>query len=259
MNLDERPNVTWSQVQAETARNGTEWRIAPPGSQNRDGRSERAIAALKKTMKHLYVSKDLNLLEFQTLVRKAANCLNDRPLSVYDVEDGEPGVAPLTPNLMLFNAKAPSPVDYAGKYEEGRDKLLIRWKYVMSQYADWWSHWYRAVFANLVPYKRWKTPHTNLKPGDVCLLRYKGKIPPADYRLCRVEEVYPDKEGLVRTVKIVLVAKDKRRDRLPHAKSSLTSMTVAVQRLVLIYSEEEEKENQVISVNAMQRHWPIMH
>ena len=80
----------------------------------------------QKTMKHLYVSRDLNLLEFDTLLRKAANCLNDRPLSVYDVNDGEPGLAPLTPNLMLQNFRAPSALEALDKYEECTDKLVVR-------------------------------------------------------------------------------------------------------------------------------------
>ena len=126
MNEDERPNIKWSEVQAKTAGAGITWKIAPPGSQNRDGRTERAIACLKKTMKHLYVSRDLNLLEFDTLLRKAANFLNDRPLSVYDVNDGEPGLAPLTPNLMLQNFRAPSALEALDKYEECTDKLVVR-------------------------------------------------------------------------------------------------------------------------------------
>ena len=263
MNEDERPNIKWSEVQAKTAGAGITWKIAPPGSQNRDGRTERAIACLKKTMKHLYVSRDLNLLEFDTLLRKAANCLNDRPLSVYDVNDGEPGLAPLTPNLMLQNFRAPSALEALDKYEECTDKLVVRNKYCQAQFESWWSHWYRAVFQNLIPYRRWKQEAKNLKVDDVCLLMYKGRIPPAVYRMCRVVEVFPDDEGLVRTVRVALVSRDQRMRILPHNTGSLVYMKVAVQRLVLIYSKDEEeerrKENVVVKVNSVNvKEWPLL-
>ena len=74
---------------AKTAGMKIRWRIAPAGAQNRDGRSERAIGQLKKTLKHLHVSRDMNILEFQMIFKKAANCINERPLSTYDVHEGE--------------------------------------------------------------------------------------------------------------------------------------------------------------------------
>ena len=263
MCLDERPSIVWQQVREKTRGMDMIWKIAPPGAQNRDGRSERAIAALKKSMKHLYVSRDLNLLEFQMLLRKAANCLNDRPLAIYDVTGDEPGVAPLTPNLLLQNFKTEGPVDPLDKYEEATDKLLIRMKYMFAQYESWWDHWYRAVFSSLVPYKRWKHDQRNLKPGDVCLIMYKGRIPVADYRLCRVIETFPDEEGLVRTVKVAMVSRDKRRKILPHNTQPLVEMTVAIQRLVLIHpvdvDQEDKGEKEVAKVNIfMAREWPLL-
>ena len=212
-------------------------------------------------MKHLYVSKDLNILEFQHLMRRACNCLNDRPLAIYDVTGDEPGVAPLTPNLLLHNYKTEGPIENLGRFEDSTDKLLIRMKYMQAQFESWWSHWYRAVFHNLVPYKRWKTEERNLRVGDVCLVRYQGRIPPADYRLCRVIETYPDEEGLVRTVKITMVSRDKRRKILPHNTQPLVQMTVAVQRLVLInpVDPEVEEREENLKVNSFNvQDWPLL-
>ena len=115
----------------------------------------------------------------------------------------------------------------------------------------------------MIPYRRWKQEAKNLKVDDVCLLMYKGRIPPAVYRMCRVVEVFPDDEGLVRTVRVALVSRDQRMRILPHNTRSLVYMKVAVQRLVLIYSKDEEeerrKENVVVKVNSVNvKEWPLL-
>ena len=118
---DEYPSVVWGEVQKKTAKSGIIWKIAPPGAQNRDGRSEAAVHALKKTLKHLYHSRDINVLEFITLLSKAANCINDRPLAITDTMGGEPGITPITPNLLLHNQRTESAVEDFGKYQDDRN------------------------------------------------------------------------------------------------------------------------------------------
>ena len=259
---DELPDIQWKEVREVTAKYGIEWRIAPSGAQHRDGRSEAAVHALKRTMKHLYASKDLNILEFQNLLNRAANCINERPLAIYDVMDGEPGVAPLTPNLLLHNFRTESGLEPLVDEEQTKDKHLIRWKMVQVQYKAWWEQWMRSVFSNLVPYKRWKQVNRNLEVDDVCLLKYQTKVAPADYRLCRVVETYPDEQGLVRTVRIALAARDKRMKVLPHNTSKLVYMKVPVQRLVLIHAKEDGKEiverDESVKVVSTFRVWPLL-
>ena len=255
----EKMNVSWPEVLQKTAHKGIEWRVAPPGAQHRDGRSEKAVEALKRSLKHLHASRDINLLEFQMLLAKAASCVNDRPLDIYDVEEGEPAVAPLTPNLLLMNTRAGSVEDPLDKYEDAPDRYVVRLKLLQRQYEAWWDHWYKTCFQNLIPYKKWKHAKKNLSVDDVCLLRYQGKIGPGDYRLCRVVETFPDDQNLVRTVRVVVAQPNTKSPKLLKDNTKLRAMTVPIQRLVLIASKEiddtAEDEKDAVVVNAM-RAWP---
>ena len=91
----------------------------------------------------------------------------------------------------------------------------------------------------MLPYNKLKDGqrHKNLKEGDVCLLQYENKIKNT-YRLCRVKEVKVSEDGLVRTVTIVYRAKKKGK-LLPYVSVPLTTMDVAIQRLVLLVPSEK--------------------
>ena len=89
----------------------------------------------------------------------------------------------------------------------------------------------------LVPCRRWKNIKKNLKKGDIVMMKYSGNIKD-DYRLARVLEVYPDKKGLVRTVKLEYRRRDKR-EKPEICKKRMIEEIVAVQRLVLLQAVGE--------------------
>ena len=78
-----------------------------------------------------------------------------------------------------------------------------------------------------------------MKPGDVVMLTYSGNFLD-DYRLAIVKEVFPDKDGLVRTVKIGYRRRDKRESSEMYWKKPLTIENVGVQRLSLLLSISDD-------------------
>ena len=75
--------------------------------------------------------------------------------------------------------------------------------------------------------------------NDVCLLHYPGNLR-NDYRLVRVCQTYPDKKNLVRTVKVAYRKKDKRENPMEYKKKPLVEERVAVQRLSVLLSSDEQ-------------------
>ena len=65
----------------------------------------------------------------------------------------------------------------------------------------WWSVW--RVVTSLLPYYKLKDEkrHANLQVSDVCSLHYDNKLKVACW-LCRVVEILPSYNGLVREVKL---------------------------------------------------------
>ena len=115
-----------------------------------------------------------------------------------------------------------------------------RLEYIGELLKTWWQQFGVQALHSLIPYQRYKDAkrHENLKVGDVCLLRYDSMVKDK-YRLCRVAEVYPDGEGVVRTVDVHLRPQDSREPLLPYRPKPLTVLKTGVQRLVLIQAAED--------------------
>jgi len=80
--------------------------------------------------------------------------------------------------------------------------------------------------------------HRNLQIGDVCLLAYSGKIG-ENVRYCRVDEVHPDEDGVVRNVTVSLRSRDAREKLMLYRSRKPWKMLVGVKRLLLICPNEE--------------------
>ena len=121
-------------------------------------------------------------------VKRIANILNDRPISVQQTksdEQEEDFLCPLTPNMLITGRSGSGPpsdyVDVEVPHERHRfiDELERAWCY---QYKV--QH-----FHSLIPTRKWKDKKRNIAPGDVVLIRYKSKSFPGTYRQGRVKEV----------------------------------------------------------------------
>lgn len=122
--------------------------------------------------------------------------------------------------------------------------LTRRQTYVKDLSDSWWNKYYNEVFYNLLPYRRLKDTkrHRNLKVGDVCFLKYQGKIK-ADYRLCRVDSIVKDEFDIVRTVTVRLRSRSIREKPAQyklHTKPQL--LETGIQRLCLLIPVEEFQE-----------------
>ena len=74
--------MPWQEIKKVTGRLGIEWHHAPSKAQFRDGATESVVKMLKHTLKHLLKGGPLDYDEFDCVLAKAANILNERPLTV---------------------------------------------------------------------------------------------------------------------------------------------------------------------------------
>ena len=97
------------------------------------------------------------------------------------------------------------------------------------------SNWIQNLLPTLVPCKRWKDIKKNLKVGDVVMMTHEGSIH-NDYSLARVEEIFPDHKGMVRTVKDIYIymRRDKREPSDKYWKKLPVEEIVSIQRLALL-------------------------
>ena len=176
---------------------------------------------------------ELTYAELVTLLAKMTYSINSRPLSIADTSPNsqqEDVMLPLTPNHLLLGKAT---IDVPDMDFDETERFSARLAYVQQVYQAWWDRWIQDVLPTLVPCKRWKDISKNLKQGDIVMMKYSGNIND-DYRLARVLEVFPDKKGLVRTVKVGFRRRDKREKPEVYWKKPLVEEVVAIQRLALL-------------------------
>ena len=104
-----------------------------------------------------------------------------------------------------------------------------------------------------MPYHKWKTEQRNVKIGDLVLVKYASKVTKGDFRLARVEEVFPDPEGIVRTVTVIMRPRDSREKVTKEPPYLLpkppVELKLGVQRLVVLFPVEEQTRTMPASSN----------
>ena len=185
------------------------WEFVQIGCQFRN-QTEAMVKIVKKALLHvLPAGQQLTYSEFETLLGRVEYSVNSRPLALAPVSNTsqqEDMMQPLTPNqLQLGRNTAEVP---AMNYDE-TNKFTARIAYVQSVHTEWWGRWIQEVLPTLIPCKKWKNIKRNLEIGDVVMLNYKENLVD-DYRLAKVTDVFPDKQGLVRTVQVSFRRRDKR-------------------------------------------------
>jgi hypothetical protein len=224
--------LDWKEVTSKNS--ATDWTFVPVGGQHRNGISEATVKVMKKSLAlALQPGVELTYAEVVTLLAKITYSVNSRPLSIADTSPSsqqEDVMLPLTPNHLLLGKAT---IDVPDMDFDEDDRFSARLAYVQQVYQAWWDRWIQDVLPTLVPCKRWKDIQKNLKQEDIVMMKYSGNIRD-DYRLAKVLEVYPDKKGLVRTVKVGFRRRDKREKPDAYWKKPLTEEIVAIQRLALL-------------------------
>ena len=91
----------------------------------------------------------------------------------------------------------------------------------------------------LLPYMKWTKEYPKRKSGYIILIHYPG-IERGTYRMARVNTVFPDQMGRVRTMEVLMRPRQKNVDGSKlFTPKDLEPMRVPVQRTVLILPVEQ--------------------
>ena len=229
--------VDWKEVVSKNC--ATDWTFVPIGGQHRNGISEATVKVMKKSLALAFSpGTQLTYAELVTLLSKITHSINSRPLALAHTSPSSQQddiMLPLTPNHLLLGRAT---IDVPDMEYDPSSKFSARLAYIQQVYRSWWDRWIQDVLPTLVPCRRWKQIHKNVKIGDVVMMKYAGNIND-EYRLARVLEVYPDSKGLVRTVKVGYRKRDKREGAEVFWKKPLTEERIAVQRLAKLQAVNE--------------------
>ena len=192
-------------VDSQTQSNAKQKQFCHPNSEssnlivnNSHASASNANFTAKRTLLINLGSKRLSYHAFQTILVESEAILNSRPLTNFaDLPDNE---MPLTPNHFLisrpFNSLPP------GKFDSQIPASFRTWRNLRQMMNHFWKRLVKEYLPTLLRRSKWN--ENNQSPlkvnGVVCIL--KDMTPRGIWPLGRVLEVYPERDGQHRVVKV---------------------------------------------------------
>ena len=170
------------------------WTFNPPTASYMGGSWERMIRSVRRILSSLLTSQSIYEEVLQTAMTEVEWIINSRPLVLITLD---PNNEPLTPNhLLLLKANPnvpPGLFDYKDCY------VRRRWAQVQYIADQLWRRWTHEFLPNLNHRQKWFQQQRNAQMDDIVLL-VDDTLPRSRWSLGRIMQVFPDKDGLVRTV-----------------------------------------------------------
>lgn len=192
-----RENSNLQMVQDYLSQKEIKFKFSPPHSPETGGLWESNIKSIKY---HLKRSLDGSLLTFEelyTILTSIEAMLNSRPLCSMTSDPSDLNY--LTPGHFLVGTSLssyPEPdltisqVSKTSLYNQLTQRCQSFWKYWSVQYLHQLQH-----------RPKWRTEQPNLMEGTLVLIK-EPSLPPLNWKVGRVVETCPGKDGAVRVVKI---------------------------------------------------------
>ena len=188
----------WNQrnLHNELRQVNTNWNFNPPCASHQGGFYETFFRLVRKLMKSIVGEATLDEFDLLTLMTEIEHILNNRPITQLPSQPDD--LSALTPNMILTGVTCENaPPDVFMK----SDVYRRSWRKTQFLADEFWRRWMLEYLPLLQPRQKWFSCSPNLKPGDLVLVMNdqtkRGAWPKAV-----IEEVFPDKAGLVRRVKV---------------------------------------------------------
>ena len=188
--------INRDQVQSFASQRMIKWEFITQYAPWRGGFYERLIKDVKLSLKKVLNKQHLTLEELTTVSCEIEGALNSRPLTYV----GEENVEVLTPSHFLVLQRLTKPGNGQNCALEG---ALPNIKLVRARVNAFWDMWKKDYVASLRE-RSLSGVNTNRgtpevpKVGDVCLLT--EKTPRLQWRLARIVDLCPGRDGVVRSV-----------------------------------------------------------
>ena len=188
------------------------WHFIPARAPWQGGFYERLIGltknALKKTLGRAYVS----YVELNTVLIEIEAILNDRPIS--HSSDNENDLCPLSPSCLIYGYRLTSlpdehidlsALDDPSLYD--KEILNKRELYCRTLISNFWKRWvndYLLALRERENCTRKTNNVSNVQVGDIVFIHDEG--PRQMWKLGRIIELFPSRDGTLRSVKLRTVA-----------------------------------------------------
>ncbi|XP_055018962.1 uncharacterized protein LOC129411624 [Boleophthalmus pectinirostris] len=176
---------------------GVKWVFNTPAASHHGGAWERLVRSVRKVLNSILKTQTLDEEGLVTVFCEAEAIVNSRPITKASTDPKD--LEALTPNHLLLLKSQPSLPP--GLFEKADVYARRRWKQVQYMSDLFWKRWLREYLPSLQERQKWNHVRRNFTPGDLVML-VDEMAPRGSWITARVLDAVPDKNGLVRTVRI---------------------------------------------------------
>ena len=174
-----------------------QFKHSPPYGPHFNGLCESNIRCVKTHLSRVIGTQILTYEEFYTILVQIEGLLNSRPLCVLSSDPSD--VTALTPNHFLNVTSAKFlPVE---DFTDQSDNRLTRYQLLDKMTQSFWKRWSQEYLTSLQQREKWNHPSKPIQLGTVVIVR-DNNCHPLCWPLGVIEEVYPGRDNIVRTVKV---------------------------------------------------------
>ena len=182
-----------------------EWKFIVEKAAWWGGMWERMVRSVKMCLKKTLGKAMLGYEELQTLLVEVEAVVNSRPLTYVHTDHQDP--SPLTPAHFLIGERLtalPPPTVTKSHVPKSKQEVLTkRWKYREKLISSFWNRWRKEYVMEL------RSAHTMTNPTtitpfqkDDLVLVHEHMMPRQAWKMGRVEEVFPGRDGKVRSCSV---------------------------------------------------------
>ena len=170
------------------------WQFNPPTASHMGGSWERMIRSIRRILSTLLHTQIVSDDVLSTLMAEVEGILNSRPLTpvILDPKANEA----LTPNHLLLLRGTPNIPP--GIFEKRDCYAKRRWAQVQYLANQFWFRWVREFLPSINSRSKWQLKSRNFQENDLVLVVDQTQ-PRSRWALGRVIQIFPDKNGVVRT------------------------------------------------------------
>ena len=176
---------------------GIKWHFIPPLSPHFGGIWESAVKCFKHHLTRVVTDQLFTFEQFNTFVIEVEAILNSRPLTPISSDPND--LLVLTPGHFLIGDALTSLPEV--DYRQISTNRLSNWQHIQRIRQHFWSRWSKEYLNELNIRHKWTTGQHPIREGIIVLLKEEN-LPPMQWALGRVIEVFPGEDGIIRTVTV---------------------------------------------------------
>lgn len=181
---------------------------------------ESAVKSAKTLLTKVLHNHRLVYDELSTVLAEIEAILNSRPLSAMCNDPND--LQPLTAGHFLTGAPLRCINDSILK----NSSKIKQWANLVEIKNEFWKRWTKEYLCELQRKKKWRDTHPNVIVGNLVTLKDQN-LPPLQWRMGKITEIMPDKDGVVRVV---------------HVKTATGMFTRAIHEFAPLPSSNEEND-----------------